>query len=83
LEDLRELFGVAVANIVDGVTKFDALIPEVAAPPAQEGKQNGTFQGEEAASQQLQDDEQSTLQAGELKRRQRSETVRKMLLAMA
>ena len=83
LEDLRKLFGAAVANIVDGVTKFDALIPEVAAPPAQEGQQNGTFQSEEAAGQQLQDDEQSALQTGELKRRQRSETVRKMLLAMA
>ena len=83
LEDLRKLFGAAVTNIVDGVTKFDALIPEVAAPPAQEGQQNGTFQSEEAAGQQLQDDEQSALQTGELKRRQRSETVRKMLLAMA
>jgi GTP diphosphokinase / guanosine-3',5'-bis(diphosphate) 3'-diphosphatase len=83
LEDLRELFGAAVTNIVDGVTKFDALIPEVVAPLAQEGKQNGTLKGEEATLQQLQDDEQSMLQAGELKRRQRSETVRKMLLAMA
>src|SRR5438105_1121400 len=31
LEDLRKQFGAAVANIVDGVTKFDALVPGVAA----------------------------------------------------
>src|SRR5438876_618054 len=29
LEDLREQFGAAVASIVDGVTKFDALVPDV------------------------------------------------------
>ncbi len=83
LEDLRERFGVAVANIVDGVTKFDALVPDVVAPPAQPAKQNGTPSSEEVARQQVQDDEQRTQQARELKRRQRSETVRKMLLAMA
>src|SRR5881397_1416631 len=31
LEDLRKQFGAAVASIVDGVTKFDALVPGVAA----------------------------------------------------
>src|SRR5712691_8930707 len=31
LDDLRKQFGAAVANIVDGVTKFDALVPGVAA----------------------------------------------------
>src|SRR5437660_171611 len=34
LEGLREQFGPAVASIVDGVTKFDALIPGVVAPVA-------------------------------------------------
>ena len=67
LDDIREHFGEAVANIVDGVTKFNALVP--AASPA-----NG-----DAAI----DEEQRVQQARELKRRQRSETVRKMLLAMA
>ncbi len=52
LEDLREQFGAAVANIVDGVTKFDVLSGQ--APPS------------------LVD-----------KRRAKTETVRKMLLAMA
>jgi GTP pyrophosphokinase len=52
LEDLREQFGPAVANIVDGVTKFDVLSGQ--APPS------------------LVD-----------KRRAKTETVRKMLLAMA
>ncbi|MFL5624526.1 MAG: RelA/SpoT family protein, partial [Ktedonobacteraceae bacterium] len=80
---LRERFGAAVSNIVDGVTKFDALVPDVVAPPAQVGKQNGSPSAEEVAGQQVQDDEQRTQQARELKRRQRSETVRKMLLAMA
>src|SRR5205085_8509134 len=32
LEDIREQFGDAVANIVNGVTKFDALIPGVVPP---------------------------------------------------
>src|SRR5947209_3459542 len=71
LDDLRQQFGDAVANIVDGVTKFDALAgkpgPEVAV----------------SASQTPEQVEQGQRQARELKRRQRSETVRKMLLAMA
>ncbi len=33
LEDLEEQFGVAVANIVDGVTKFDALAGKAPPPP--------------------------------------------------
>src|ERR1700694_4173778 len=37
LEDLRSQFGNAVTNIVDGVTKFDALIPDVAASPVPAG----------------------------------------------
>lgn len=66
VDDIREQFGAAVASIVDGVTKFNALVP--AAPKS----------GDAAI-----DEEQRVQQARELKRRQRSETVRKMMLAMA
>jgi guanosine-3',5'-bis(diphosphate) 3'-pyrophosphohydrolase len=65
LEDIRKQFGDAVASIVDGVTKFDALVPST----SKDG--------------QALDDEQRLQLAHEIKRRQRSETVRKMLLAMA
>lgn len=65
-DDIRDQFGVAVANIVDGVTKFNALVP----PAPKSG--NAVI-----------DEEQRVQQARELKRRQRSETVRKMMLAMA
>lgn len=70
LDDLRTQFDPAVANIVDGVTKFDALAsnkqpsPNNLLPP-------GTS-SERAAMPSVMD-----------KRRQRTETVRKMLLAMA
>lgn len=67
LEDLRVRFGDAVANIVDGVTKFNALAGK---PAGREGETP-----EQA--------EQRQRQARDLKRRQRTETVRKMLLAMA
>src|SRR5712691_10699081 len=79
LEDIRERFGEAVTNIVDGVTKFDALIPGVvsASPDAE------LHNSQDAALIQAQDEEQRRQQVKELKRRQRSETVRKMLLAMA
>jgi RelA/SpoT family (p)ppGpp synthetase len=85
LEDLQELFGPAVANIVDGVTKFDALVPAPAATPnlSQPASAAGNANGAEADAQRLQDDEQRSQQVLELKRRQRSETVRKLLLAMA
>jgi GTP diphosphokinase / guanosine-3',5'-bis(diphosphate) 3'-diphosphatase len=72
LEDLREHFGDAVANIVDGVTKFDALA----------GKSLPT--SEKASDPETPEQiEQRQKQARDLKRRQRTETVRKMLLAMA
>ena len=71
LEDLRLQFGTAVANIVDGVTKFDALVP-------------GDASNHDDAGTAVQlNDEQRRQQAREIKQRQRSETVRKMLLAMA
>jgi RelA/SpoT family (p)ppGpp synthetase len=66
LDDIREQFGAAVASIVDGVTKFNALVPVSAGS------------GDEAP-----DEERRARQARELKRRQRAETVRKLLLAMA
>ncbi|MBV9230151.1 MAG: bifunctional (p)ppGpp synthetase/guanosine-3',5'-bis(diphosphate) 3'-pyrophosphohydrolase, partial [Chloroflexi bacterium] len=71
LDDLREHFGIAVANIVDGVTKFDALAGKPTDASA-------------SAQQQQASSEISTppLSASD-KRRQRTETVRKMLLAMA
>src|SRR5215471_12586418 len=65
LDDLRKQFGTAVANIVDGVTKFDVL----AGKPAP--KITGTLDGKVPRL------------PADLKRRQRVETVRKMLLAMA
>ena len=79
LEDLRAQFGESVTNIVDGVTRFDALIPGVVASPADDEKL--TNQNNELALAQV--EEQRRQHAKEMKRRQRSETVRKMLLAMA
>src|SRR6266704_2900689 len=92
LEDLRKQFGAAVANIVDGVTKFDALVPGVAAtaPPAnaeikvvQDTSVEDVTTSQNTLVKQPQDDEQGPQQIRDFKRRQRSETVRKMLLAMA
>ncbi|MGH2479395.1 MAG: HD domain-containing protein, partial [Ktedonobacteraceae bacterium] len=74
LDNLRERFGNAVASIVDGVTKFDALAGNQ--PVSKEKNASGTLETPE----QL---EQRQSQARDLKRRQRAETVRKMLLAMA
>jgi guanosine-3',5'-bis(diphosphate) 3'-pyrophosphohydrolase len=68
LEDLRTQFGNAVATIVDGVTKFDAL----AGKPSTKAKEATV--SDVAAVQQLPVID---------KRRQRIETVRKMLVAMA
>lgn len=72
LEDLREHFGDAVASIVDGVTKFDALAGK-SLPASEKASDPET-------PEQV---EQRQKQARDLKRRQRTETVRKMLLAMA
>ncbi len=80
LEDIREQFGDAVANIVDGVTKFDALVPGVTPAPVPADAGAHTAQDNEA--ERARAEEQRRQQAKELKRRQRSETVRKMLLAM-
>ncbi len=80
LEDLHVKFGESVTNIVDGVTKFDALLP-AANPVPTTGAETLPTQNNEATPAQA--EEQRSQQAKELKRRQRSETVRKMLLAMA
>lgn len=73
LEELRVRFGDAVANIVDGVTKFDAL--------AEKGKKKEKpVAGLPETPEQV---EQRLRQARDLKRRQLTETVRKMFLAMA
>lgn len=74
LDDLRARFGNAVANIVDGVTKFDALAGEQPVGP------NDKALNAPETPEQI---EQRQRQARDLKRRQRTETVRKMLLAMA
>src|SRR3989442_11558746 len=78
LEELRQQFGDAVANIVDGVTKFDALADRPI--PVQEEMSAVKRTSPLETPEQL---EQKQRVARELKRRQRSETVRKMLLAMA
>jgi GTP pyrophosphokinase len=82
LDDLRAQFNPAIASIVDGVTKFDALAgtESTRAPrsaPVQAGSGTGSAQLEGAASAP------TPARASEMKRRQRTETVRKMMLAMA
>src|SRR6266496_1431324 len=77
LDDLIELFGPDVANIVDGVTKFDALAGKTKGEPGgpvSADTTNGGRRGDAVSSPPL-----SVVD----KRRQRTETVRKMLLAMA
>jgi GTP pyrophosphokinase len=87
LEELRQRFGDAVANIVDGVTKFDALASKPAAGIKQATGSGQEDTGRKAVTGALPETpeqvEQRQKQAREFKRRQRSETVRKMLLAMA
>ncbi|GAC1390925.1 MAG: bifunctional (p)ppGpp synthetase/guanosine-3',5'-bis(diphosphate) 3'-pyrophosphohydrolase [Ktedonobacteraceae bacterium] len=64
LEELSALFGPALANIVDGVTKFDAIAEK-------QSKEHPANAASESPAPSID------------KRRQRTETVRKMLLAMA
>ena len=85
LDDLRARFGGAVADIVDGVTKFDTLAGKNGAESflasSKRDQEKGTYSYTAAETpEQL---EQRQYQAREQQRRQRSETVRKMLLAMA
>lgn len=83
LDELRERFDGAVADIVDGVTKFDTLAGKhgatLLASPAGGQAIYPSFDGAETPEQV----ERRGAEARELKRRERAETVRKMLLAMA
>src|SRR6266566_4573325 len=91
LNELRQQFGDAVANIVDGVTKFDTLAGNPIVPPDEIGTKERARSQAYSLSQSLNPSvldtpeqfEQKQRSASDLKRRQRSETVRKMLLAMA
>jgi len=91
LNELRQQFGDAVANIVDGVTKFDTLAGNPIVPPDEIGTKERARSQAYSLSQSLNPSvldtpeqfEQKQRSARDLKRRQRSETVRKMLLAMA
>src|SRR6266700_6187125 len=76
LDDLRAKLGPHVATIVDGVTKFDALAGKQS-PPRVNTENGAAPPGGE------QEDAQPTTPSVVDKRRQRTETVRKMLLAMA
>jgi GTP pyrophosphokinase len=72
LDELRAQFGNAVASIVDGVTKFDFF--------AKKESGNAFEPSSRETPEQI---EQQQRLARDLKKRQKSETVRKMLLAMA
>src|SRR5947199_556448 len=95
LADLRQQFGDAVANIVDGVTKFDTLAGKPLLPNDETGAKelthapiSGIYPPSQAplspsAGDTPEQFEQKQRLSREQKRRQRTETVRKMLLAMA
>jgi GTP pyrophosphokinase len=91
LDELRQQFGNAVANIVDGVTKFDSLASNTIVPTEEIGAKEVTRAQAYPLSQPVnptvldtpEQFEQKHRFARDMKRRQRSETVRKMLLAMA
>src|SRR3989440_3073762 len=91
LDELRQQFGDAVANIVDGVTKFDTLAGNPIVPTeeigAKEVNRSQVYPLSQSVNSTVLDTseqfEQKHRFARDLKRRQRSETVRKMLLAMA
>ena len=94
LDELRQQFGDAVANIVDGVTKFDSLAGNPLDPALEIGTKEATRTqtfplslatnaGGAGATHTTEQMEQKQRLARDMKKRQRSETVRKMLLAMA
>ncbi len=81
LDDLSAQFGLAIANIVDGVTKFDALAGSNGARPVRSPAAAQT--GVDAGNGSMKPEEAAVVRTPEMKRRQRTETVRKMMLAMA
>ncbi|MBE3558746.1 MAG: bifunctional (p)ppGpp synthetase/guanosine-3',5'-bis(diphosphate) 3'-pyrophosphohydrolase [Ktedonobacteraceae bacterium] len=95
LDELREQFGPAVASIVDGVTKFEALASASSHQKNQASKQAFSASSPASTSSTVppppatagsQADSSTAVPAPASpidKRRQRTETVRKMLLAMA
>ncbi|GCE10266.1 RelA/SpoT family protein [Tengunoibacter tsumagoiensis] len=98
LEDLNELFGPSVAHIVDGVTKFDALASKPATPTEADvladvsgldspsptsALDHAATSSPDHSSAATPDHTHYTPPSLVDKRRQRSETVRKMLVAMA
>jgi len=83
LDDLRGRFGEAVTNIVDGVTKFDMLALAGKNREAQFLMTRDAARKDADAPETPEQLEQKQRLRRELKRRQTSETVRKMLLAMA
>ena len=83
LDELRSQFGDAVATIVDGVTKFDTLAGKKAVPQLIASAQDGNDGLQPASRETPEQVEQRQRLTRDVKRRQRSETVRKMLLAMA
>jgi GTP diphosphokinase / guanosine-3',5'-bis(diphosphate) 3'-diphosphatase len=91
LDELRQQFGDAVANIVDGVTKFDSLAGNPIVPNGEIGakaaSRSQTYPQTQLVNSGPLDTpeqfEQKQRFARDLKKRERSETVRKMLLAMA
>ena len=86
LDELRAQFGDAVASIVDGVTKFDTLAGKKVGTSfmaSTSHSANGDDAFDPAPREMPEQVEQRQHLARDMKRRQRSETVRKMLLAMA
>ena len=84
LEDLQEQFGHSVASIVDGVTKFDAVTHR----PSHEDKEMGDDgidgkSGKGSQGPQVHHEAMKASVSPADKQRQKMETVRKMLLAMA
>ena len=76
LDDLRAQFSPAIASIVDGVTKFEALAGGINNKKSRSEHSSDPLPTEEAP-------QSATVPSVMDKRRQRTETVRKMLLAMA
>jgi guanosine-3',5'-bis(diphosphate) 3'-pyrophosphohydrolase len=80
LADLSVQFGSAVANIVDGVTKFDAL---AGAPPKSTSDKAAVAEEQQTVADDTASQLPPPVPSVIDKRRQRTETVRKMLVAMA